>query len=147
MKIKSMRIKVLGVGIFILAIFIFALLNFEKGKNVERSRKQQESAKTPTLIPAPKPLNGETIIFTGLKFTPETLTISKGKVVNFANFGDNPINISSEDQSEQGKKLSVGVVKSGETSNFVEFDETGIYKYVDSNNPQNSYHRGTIIVK
>ena len=95
-------------------------------------------------VPTAVPINGDTIIFTGLRFTPNNLETTTEKVVNFANFGDNNIQLTGLAPTGEGVKLNLGLLKPTDTSDFIKFAAPGVYSYFNKFNPE---QKGTITVK
>ncbi len=127
------------VGVILVLIGLIFLI--DRLEILKPQEKPQPSVFVPP--PTPTPIDGDTIIFTGLKFTPGTMEIKLSQVVNIANLGDFDINIQGVGGGE-ADKLSVGALKPGDTSEFVKFNKAGIYEYRDNVNPS---YKGRIIVK
>jgi plastocyanin len=82
-------------------------------------------------IVTPTPIQGETIMVTFTRFVPNTLTVKKGKEINFVNFSGQDIHI----ESDETKELKIGLMKDNDTSNPIKLSP-GTYKYYDKLNPK-----------
>lgn len=146
----SQKVLIAIIGIAIVALIILTFLVGE-GKNIlTRLLPQPTPTPTPAVFvapPTPTPISGDTIMFTGLRFTPITLELKLGQVVNIANVGEEPIEIMSKTEGEEGRKLSVGLIKAGETSQLIKFEKPGVYEYYIKSDPTNPNTQGRIIVK
>ncbi len=132
------------IGLIISAIVALIALMFVIDRfDLLKTNPQEEKASTFIAPPTPTPIDGDSILFTGLKFTPGTMEITLNQVVNIANLGDFDIDIVGVGEGE-ASKLSVGPLKPGDTSEFVKFNKPGIYEYKDKNNPT---YKGRVIVK
>lgn len=143
---EAMSQKNLIIGLAgIILIIVLATFFVSRGTNLfTKTAPTPVPVARPTIAPTPTPISGDTIIFTGLRFTPQRQTEAVGNVVNFANFGDDPIEIVGDSDNPSGANLSVGVVKPGDTSTFVKFDKAGAYGYYLKSDPSQS---GTVVVQ
>ncbi len=142
---EAMSQKNLIIGLAgIILVIIIATFFVARGRNLFSGPVPTPIPSKPTPFPTPTPIQGDTIMFTGLRFTPQKQTETLGHVVNFANFGDDPIEIVADDTSGEGIKLSVGVLKAGDTSQFVKFDKAGTYGYHLKSDPT---QKGIVIVQ
>lgn len=140
---KNQKILIGSISLVIVILLILTFTIGEGGNFLKRLMPAPTSTPSPTTIPTPTPLNAETVMFTGLKFTPGTLRIPIGKSVNFANFGDDPIEVILKDTSS-GKEVSLGTLNSGDTSEFMKFDTRGVYEYFNKLKPA---QKGRIIAE
>ncbi len=143
---QKVLIAIIGIAIVVLIILTFLV---GEGKNIF-TRLFPQPTPTPTVFmpaPTPTPISGDSIMFTGLRFTPNTLELKLGQVVNIANVGEEPIEIVSKTEGEEGRKLSVGVIKAGDTSQLIKFEKPGIYEYYIKSDPNNPNAQGRIIIK
>jgi hypothetical protein len=136
------------IGVISVIILVLIVLTVLIGRgNIFKTGGPTPTPPPPTLIPTPTPMIGDTIMFTGLKFTPEDLEIRPEMVVNIANFGDDDIEIVAQDSTGEGSKLNLGVIRSGETSGFIQFNTPGVYGYYNKLKPEDPYNKGRVIVK
>lgn len=137
-----------GLGIVIVVLVVATFL-ISEGGNLFNRFLPTPTPTPPTPIPSgppptPTPIFGDTIMYDGYRFTPKSLDAQVGMVVNFANFGVDTIKIATNDTTEDGKKLNLGELAVGDTSQFVEFRKAGIYEYYNALNPE---QKGRIVVR
>jgi plastocyanin len=94
-----------------------------------------QSTKPTIAVPTPRPTTvpGDTIMIT-FRAVPNSLTIKKGHLVNFANFSGVRIDIEGADAAS--KDLNVGILEDSGTSNTILLKTPGTYKYIDKLNPK-----------
>lgn len=119
------------VCIVILLILGFLLLRGNIGNPFQQKQPSSTAIITPT--PRPTTVPGDTIMIT-FRAVPSSLTIKKGRVVNFVNFSGTRIDIEGVDPFS--KDLNIGVLEDSGTSNTILLNSTGTYKYFDKLNPK-----------
>lgn len=134
----------------VIAVLILGIFLIGEGRNIFN---QFFASPTPTPTPSqgpsgppptPTPIFGDTIMYDGYRFTPNTLNASVGQVINIANLGIESIEIISDDSTEDGKKFNLGVIEVGDTSQFIELRTSGVYSYYNRLNPE---QQGRVVVQ
>lgn len=116
------------IGIIVLVGFTAFLYFRNENKPTDN---QQVSAPTPFITPTPLP--GETIMVTNHGFVPEEITVKKGTYINFANFSEGIINVTSKNKDFVA--LNLGNLPMNETTNQVQYQNAGTYEYFNALQP------------
>lgn len=131
--LNNQKIIIVGLTLIILALLggVFLLTLMQKGIKTTTVTSEKP-------IVTPTPIQGETIMVTFTRFVPNTLTVKKGKEINFVNFSGQDIHI----DSVETEKLRIGAMKDNDTSIPIQL-VPGTYTYFNKLKPE---QKGTIIV-
>lgn len=116
------------IGIVILVgLTVFVYLRSEN----RVANNEQGEAPTPYITPTPLP--AETIMVTNHGFVPEEIIVKKGTYVNFANFSEGVVNVSSK--NKEFMALNLGNLPLNETTVQVQYKNAGTYEYFNALKP------------
>lgn len=135
---SNQRKVAIYISLAILVLIILSVIVFLRGK--EEVTKEVSQNAVPSVTPTPP--QGDTITVSAHGYVPEYLKIKRGMYINFGNFSETVINITSKDSAFP--PLNIGNVQNNDVTELIRFDKPGTYEYYNSLKPD---QKGTIVVE